>query len=253
MQIRKIEKFLEKSHILIEVVDARLIDKTRIEKIEKRFSKKIIIVATKKDLVDNIDELEKKYPQIIFVNNKNKEGINKLKERILLVAEQKIKKYNPPIDVFVFGYPNVGKSSLINSLLNRAKTKTGFEAGITRGVQWLKFNPFVRVVDSPGVIDGIKNEFDLALSASVDAQKIKDPELVAIRIIKKFFEEKKEKILFDYFEIEPTANSQKILEQIAKKRGKIRKGGEPDITQSAIILIREWQKGKIKIKNRFNK
>ncbi|MDX2083797.1 MAG: ribosome biogenesis GTPase YlqF [Candidatus Melainabacteria bacterium] len=56
------------------------------------------------------------------------------------------------IRVMVVGMPNVGKSSLINSIVGRKKTITGHKAGVTRASQWVRIHPQVELLDSPGVI-----------------------------------------------------------------------------------------------------
>lgn len=57
-----------------------------------------------------------------------------------------------PIRVLVAGMPNVGKSTLINSIVGRKKTKTGHRAGVTKTTQWIRIHPEVELMDSPGVI-----------------------------------------------------------------------------------------------------
>ncbi|MCX8163330.1 MAG: 50S ribosome-binding GTPase [Candidatus Micrarchaeota archaeon] len=246
METKKIKKYLDTSHILIEVVDSRLIEQTRLKELEKKYKDKLLIVATKADLCDKIEELKSLYSQIYFVNNKTKDGIEELKKKIIELAEKKMKK-NKSVDIFIFGIPNVGKSSLINSLVGRKVAQTGFRAGITKAITWIKLSEKIRIIDSPGTIEKNQEEEILALGAAIDAQKIKNPHKIALKIIKKFFETGKEENLFKNFKIEKTTDFEKIIEQIAKKRGLYLKGGELNIEEACKILIREWQKGKIKL------
>ena len=52
----------------------------------------------------------------------------------------------------VVGMPNVGKSSIINKLIKKTKAKTGAKAGVTRDQQWVRINPKVDLLDTPGII-----------------------------------------------------------------------------------------------------
>ncbi|MEM4137090.1 MAG: GTPase [Candidatus Anstonellaceae archaeon] len=246
MKIEKIKKFFSSSDILIEVLDCRMIQNTRFREIEKKYRDKIIVVAAKCDLVENLEEIKKKYPDMYFISNINKEGIEQLKRTIIERAYKKFANKGKKIEVFIFGMPNVGKSSLINSLVGKRVAKSGFRSGITKGIQWIKFNNQIRIIDSPGTITKADEEV-LALSASLDAQKVKNPYNVALKIIKKFFELKKQKELFEKFGIKSCQKEEEVIEEIAKKRGLYIKGGELNIDEACKILIREWQRGKIRL------
>ncbi|MFN3909775.1 MAG: GTPase [Candidatus Anstonellaceae archaeon] len=244
MRVERIKRLLEKSQILIEVVDARMIEKCRLREIEKKYQNKVVVVATKVDL---IDEETKKEEGIFFVDNKTKEGIKELKDKILQIGIEKLKKYSGPINVFVFGLPNVGKSSLINALSGRKVAKTGFRAGITKGLQWIKLSDRIMLIDSPGVIDKKIEKDILGLTASIDAQKIQNPTKLANRIIEMFFKKNKLEKLFSFFKISPDTKKGKVIEAIAKRRGFYMKGGKLNIEEASRVIIREWQKGRLKI------
>ncbi len=147
------------------------------------------------------------------------------------------------LGILIFGMPNVGKSSLINALSGRRATQTGFRSGITRGPQWINLGKGMKLLDTPGVVDLQMPAEDMALHASLDAEKVKKPEDVAEQIIEKFLRVN-DTGLFRHFGIEPSNDYEEILQAIARKRGLLAKGGEPKEGEAAKIVIREWQKGK---------
>jgi hypothetical protein len=147
------------------------------------------------------------------------------------------------LGILIFGMPNVGKSSLINALSGRRATQTGFRSGITRGPQWINLGKGMKLLDTPGVVDLHMPAEDMALHASLDAEKVKTPEDTAELIIEKFTRVN-DSGLFKHFGIEPSMDYEVVLESIALKRGLLAKGGEPRIGEAAKIVIREWQKGK---------
>eukprot|EP00536_Pseudo-nitzschia_multiseries_P014350 jgi/Psemu1/262113/estExt_Genewise1Plus.C_6880010 len=90
--------------------------------------------------------------QVLFVNAKQGQGIHALHRAIFKagshVQERRERRgLNPrPLRVGIIGYPNVGKSALINKILGRKRAKTENKPGVTRSLQW------IRLLDSPGII-----------------------------------------------------------------------------------------------------
>ena len=134
---------IENSDLLIEVVDSRFPEKTRNRKIEgfvKRKGKELIIVLNKSDLVskNNADktkkEIQKEFP-CVFISSTERQGTRRLRELIL------IKTKNKGNIVGVIGYPNTGKSSIIN-VLSGKKVKTSVTSGFTRGQQIINAGKF---------------------------------------------------------------------------------------------------------------
>ena len=244
-----LKKIIETSDIILEILDARFSKEMKNEEIEKLIKnkgKKIIYVLNKSDLTRKRD---KRLNPRIFVSCKNRKGISELRNKIKSEAA-KIKKegkYNR-VQVGVIGYPNTGKSSLINLLIGKNSAKTGAEAGFTKGIQKLRLTEGIHLLDSPGVIPtegySMTDREKIAQHVRVGGKsysQVKNPELALNEIVKSNKKELERfyKIKFD--------NAEDLIEKIGKKKSFLRKGGEINSDQTARAILKDWQIGLIEI------
>lgn len=213
--MKEFHKILEMADIIIEVLDARDPINSRCKEAERllamsKHEKKLIIVLNKIDLVPLPivmawkNELQKEYPVILFKANTQRQtinfGQNKLYQNSLnknpeLVADmmksakslgthklfELIKNYSrngkekKAVSVGVIGYPNVGKSSIINSLKRKRAAGVSSKAGHTRSLQEFEVDSKVKIIDSPGVILSSDSEALLVLRNQLNASEVKDP------------------------------------------------------------------------------
>ncbi len=246
----KVRKMLLECDAAIEVADARNIAGTRIKKLDRPFASKVIIAAAKCDLAPGpFPKYSDRIPVIPF-SSRTKRG----KEELLAALRGRRDQMNqsrilhgkqplPEIRACVFGIPNVGKSSLINVISNRKGAKTGFKAGVTTNVQWISLGGGILLYDTPGVINLEENDEQLALKASLDVEKLSDPQEAALILIARCLSSKNP-TLFSHFGIAHSTDPDSILESIARKRGLLLKKGEPNISEASKIIVREYQKGK---------
>tara|TARA_Y100000034_G_C6869981_1_gene397015 strand:+ start:724 stop:1458 length:735 start_codon:yes stop_codon:yes gene_type:complete len=239
---RHVKKVLDLSDIIIEVLDARMIQETRNSEIEnkiRKLNKKILYVITKCDLV-NINKLKENSKHLtpcIFISSKDHLGTTILKKKILSLSK------GEAVTVGVVGYPNVGKSSLINVLAGRGAARTSSESGYTKGLQKIRVDKRILLLDTPGVFP--HKEKDIGKHGkigAVDYAKIKDPEIAVLHLI----EEEKE-LITSYYKVIGSDNEE-ILENIAFSLKKLQKGNKPDLEVTARAILRDWQTGKIKEK-----
>ncbi|HED38250.1 MAG TPA: GTPase RsgA [Ignavibacteria bacterium] len=239
---------LRNSDVILLLVDARMPEITRnseiVEKANKMKDKRLIFVFNKSDLVGrkDINKLKKDYPNSFFISATKKIGVGKLKTTLENMAENWNRE---SLRVGLVGYPNIGKSTLINLLAPGAKAKVSSMSGTTKKIQWVRVGK-LRIMDSPGIIPFGDKKVQVGMTASKDPHKIKNPEKVALRIID-FLMKKDVKLLKKYYKA-TGKDEYEIFENIGKSMGYLVKGGEVDENRIAIKVIDDWQKGRIKLK-----
>ena len=171
---KKLKELINLVDVVIEVLDARIPESSVYPDIKKLLGEKPrLIVLNKADLAEDaalskwIDFYQQKtgYPVIASCASKNND-ISIIVNKITELAKPKIDKLVAkgllprPARVMVVGMPNVGKSSIINKLIKKGKTKVGAKAGVTRQQQWVRVNPKIDLLDTPGIIP-VKQENQL--------------------------------------------------------------------------------------------
>ncbi len=233
----KIYRIVRESDLVIEVLDARDPEGTRNEDLERlvaRLGKTLGIVINKTDLARS-----KRIPDALMISSKHRNS-----RRILMAfIREKLKK--TPSKVAIVGYPNVGKSTIINMLIGRKSAPVAPVPGHTRGVQWLRLDEGVMLLDSPGIVPrNERDEASMAKKGAIEADQLKNPEYAALMIIEDILI-KKPSILAKAYDIKVSNDAQEILEAIAIRRGRLLKGGEPDTLAVAKLIVRDHYKGKI--------
>lgn len=245
------KKVIAESDIILEVLDSRFIRDTRnieVEKKIKQLGKEIIYVLNKSDL----SYLKKvNLSPHVFVSCTKRQGIKELRDKIKSLAK-KIKKPSEEkfdkIVVGVIGYPNTGKSSLINLLVGKSVAGTGAEAGFTKGLQKLRLSEEIILLDSPGVIPSEEysniNEQKIGKTTILGGKsysQVKDPEIVVANLIKEF-----PGVLQKYYKIK-TESSEYLIEKIGRQKNFLEKGNKVNFDKTSRFILKEWQEGKIKV------
>lgn len=245
------------SDIVLEIVDARFIDETRhpeLEEIVKAQGKKLVFIINKIDLVD-IDKLKQDprlkemQPYVLFSTVK-KLGKKSLRERIMIEAKR-VPRDDPThnkIHVGIIGYPNTGKSSLLNYFVGRGVAGISKVAGFTKGMQKVRLTKDILILDTPGIIP--KEEEDsrakggqVAKHSKIGVEtfdRVKDPDLVLAIIMKEH-----PGVLNKFYNFE-TDDVEELLEHLGREWKLFKKGGEVDTDRTARRILEAWQTGKIK-------
>ena len=163
---KKLKEQLSLVDAVIEVLDARIPLSSGYDNIAGLLNDKPrLILFNKSDLADRAklkkfaEKIEKDsgYP-VILSDAKNSKDLNFIVKKAVELSEPRIQAImkkgllRRPARVMVVGMPNVGKSSIINKLTRSSKTKTGAKAGVTRQQQWVRINPQLELLDTPGII-----------------------------------------------------------------------------------------------------
>ena len=247
-------KIINECHIILAVLDARNPEGTRNKNLEdkiKESNKKLIYVLNKADLVPvkilerwkEIIKSENPEASVVFVSSKHKKGTKILRDDIKKYLQLKGIKEGK---VGVVGYPNVGKSSLINALTGKKSAASGLVAGLTKGEQWIKLTKNIKLLDTPGVIEP-KDEDELVMIGALRYEKIENPVEPAIRILKNLYAFD-ENIVKNYYNIEINNMediNEEFIEKIGKKLNYLGKNGMIDMKRTAKSIIKDYQDGKL--------
>ncbi|MBO7334122.1 MAG: ribosome biogenesis GTPase YlqF [Lachnospiraceae bacterium] len=269
---REMEADMKLVELVIEIVDARCPVSSRnpdIDKIAKGKSR--LILLNKADLADKyISEKWKKYFEdkgirVVFINSKQKEGIRNVLPNVKEVCADKIKRNlergikNQPIRAMVVGIPNVGKSTFINAFAGRNITKTGDKPGVTKGKQWIKINPELELLDTPGILWPKFEDQEvgkrLAMIGSINDEILVVEELAGNLLdylYDNYFDLIKERYKIDEDTLKPLEDDAQfvtkeslLLDKVSLTLGCLKKGGVPDYFKAASRFLDEFRAGRI--------
>lgn len=256
---RKLREQINLVDVVIEVLDARIPLSSCYNNIESLLGEKPrLILLNKADLVDAqelkswIKVIEEKFNcPVLTTDAKNSKDLNKIVNKAVELSEPRIQKLmqkgllRRSARVMVVGMPNVGKSSIINKLTRTSKTKVGAKAGITRQQQWVKVNPKLDLLDTPGIIP-MKQEDQLRAKKLAFVNSVSEnayeQETVAIELLQ-ILSEKYAKIVREYYSLSELDDL--TVENIAKNRNWIKKASEPDIERTSTFILRDFREGKM--------
>ncbi|ACX73242.1 GTP-binding protein HSR1-releated protein [Methanocaldococcus vulcanius M7] len=241
-----VNKIIDECDVILLVLDARDPEMTRNKELEKKIKsqgKKIIYVLNKADLVPK--EILNKWKNVfgentVFISAKRRLGTKILRDKIKDALREMGKKEGK---IGIVGYPNVGKSSIINALTGKRKAITGNIAGLTKGEQWINLTKNIKLMDTPGVIE-MKDEDDLVISGALRLEKVENPIPPALKVLDRIHKFDSS-ILEEYFGIPCKTIDENFLKDIGISRNYLKKGGDVDLIRTARTIIKEYQEGKL--------
>jgi hypothetical protein len=240
---KSVRTILNSADVMLEILDASHIEETRIPLFEEEVAKRkraLIYVINKADLADRkrMEEAAHGLHPKAFVSARDHDGIGRLRGMIMF-AGRKCGKDRPVVGIF--GYPNVGKSSVINALKGRRSAGVSKSAGFTRSVKFIRSGNML-IIDSPGVIPhGERDDVKHTIISAKNPDKLKDPVTVAEKVIKEYAG-----AVERHYGVSQNEETRDTIDEIAKKKNLLRKGGVPDTHRAAVFILFEVQRGKIK-------
>ncbi|KAL6554264.1 Nuclear/nucleolar GTPase 2 [Orobanche minor] len=249
-------KVIDSSDVVVQmkrnVLDARDPQGTRCYHLERHLKehckhKHMILLLNKCDLVPAwatkgwLRILSKEYPALAFHASINKSFG---KGSLLSVLRQfaRLKNDKQAISVGFVGYPNVGKSSVINTLRTKKVCKVAPIPGETKVWQYITLTKRIFLIDCPGVVYQNKDtETDIVLKGVVRVTNLQD----AAEHIGEVLKRVKKKDLERAYKISHWEDENDFLVQLCKLSGKLLKGGEPDYMTAAKMILHDWQRGNI--------
>ena len=246
-------KIIDSSDVLCMVLDARDPLGTKCDHAEKHLEKNcklkhIIYILNKVDLVPTsitakwVKYLSQFHPTVAYKGDINKPfGRNALIK--LLRQFDNFHKDKKTISIGFIGYPNVGKSTVINSLRKKAVCKAAPIAGETKVWQYVTLTKRIYLIDSPGVVYSSDNdsEVDIVLKGVVRPERLDD----AAYYIPAVIEKAQPGTINKVYDIEEFEDSEDLLKKVAMKSGRLLKGNEPDISSVSKMMLYDWQRGYI--------
>lgn len=248
--------------VVIELLDARIPASSKNPEIDTIINNKPrIVVLNKADMADTSISKEwanwyrKKGSQVIFIDSIKGTGLNQLKDELKKQMKERLEldkqkgRIFRPVRTMIVGIPNVGKSTFINKLAGKAATVTGDKPGVTKAKQWIRLNPEIEMLDTPGILWPKFEDKAIGLNLAFTGA-IKDDIMDVIELAAALAEKLASTYpvqLAQRFKLEEVTGltGYHILEAAGKKRGCILPGGEIDFRRISVILLDEFRGGKI--------
>ncbi|XP_078520677.1 guanine nucleotide-binding protein-like 3-like protein [Lissotriton helveticus] len=273
---REFKKVVEAADVILQVLDARDPQGCRCPQVEQAVvqagtNKKLVLVLNKIDLVSKeivekwLKYLRNEFPTVAFKASTQQQNKNLQQSRVpvsqastdllssgacigadclmkLLGNYCRNQDIKTAITVGVVGFPNVGKSSLINSLKRARACNVGATPGVTKCLQQVHLDKHIKLLDCPGIVMATStSDAAMILRNCVKIEQLVDPVGPVEAILRRCNKEQ----IMQHYNIPDFKNTMEFLALLSKRQGKLRKGGVPDHEKAAKIVLTDWTNGKI--------
>ncbi|XP_054880974.1 guanine nucleotide-binding protein-like 3-like protein [Poeciliopsis prolifica] len=273
---REFKKVVEASDVILEVLDARDPLGCRCPQVEQAViqsgtNKKIVLVLNKIDLVSKeivekwIKYLRNEFPTVAFKASTQQQTKNLKRSNVpvtqatsellstsacigadclmkLLGNYCRNLDIKTAITVGVVGFPNVGKSSLINSLKRARACSVGATPGVTKCLQEVHLDKHIKLLDCPGIVMATStSDAAMILRNCVKIEQLVDPLPPVEAILRRCNKAQ----ITEHYGVPDFQTAPEFLALLARRQGKLRKGGLPDTDKAAKSVLMDWTGGRI--------
>lgn len=252
---KEIAEVMPQVDLVIEVLDARIPFSSENPMVASlRGDKPCIKVLNKADLADPeitqqwIDYLEQEQGvKAMAITTLIPAQVKKIPELCRKIASNR-DRIDKDIRTMIMGIPNVGKSTIINTLAGRMIAKTGNEPAVTKTQQRINLKNGIVLSDTPGIlwpkVDNEASSYRLAVTGAIKdtAMEYEDVAMFAAE----YFLEAYPDAICERYKLDPLPHTDiELLEEIGRKRGALRPGGRIDLHKASELLLHEFRSGKI--------
>lgn len=259
---RMIKDYVKKVDVVIELLDARIPRSSANPVITEVVGQKPhIIVLNKVDLADA--KATKAWTEfftaqgitVLAIDSKTGKGKKQLVKAVERLSKPIIDKWTAKgirsrsVRTIILGIPNVGKSTLINSLAGAAATRTADKPGHTRGQQWVKIGKNLELLDTPGVLwpklEDQRAAARLAMTGAI-SDDVYDLEAVMKQLLMQLTEQARDVLMARYkLKEDDLASTDALLDAIGRKRGCLVSGGIVDLDKARRIILNDYRSAKL--------
>ena len=271
---REFKEVFETADVILMVLDARDPQGCRVKEVEDSIlatggKKRLIMVLNKIDLVPRenvqgwIKVIQREFPCVAFKASTQESrshlsssanstsgsegfGAEGLMQLLKNYARSGNLSKKLRVRVGVVGYPNVGKSSIINSLKRSRVCNVGATPGVTTSRQEIHLDSTVSLIDCPGIVFNHQAEGEnstLMLRNCLKVEQLADPITPALQALARI----EPSVLQRLYTLNDSeiSNVNSLLPAIARRLGKLKRGGIPDLESTAKHILNDWNNGKI--------
>jgi len=250
---KKIKEAMPHIDLVIEVLDARIPYSSRNPLVaELRGNRPCIEILNKSDLADPratqawLEFLEREKGVVALPLTSTQKGqarkVLELAHKLFPNRKTELK----PIRTMIMGIPNVGKSTLINSLAGKAIARVGNEPAVTRQQQQINLGGGIMLFDTPGILwPRMSDEncgYRLAVTGAIKSSAI-EYEDIALFAAEYLLQAYPEALQTRYGLTELPQRDMELLEALGRKRGCLRAGGRIDLHKASEILLNDLRSG----------
>ncbi|KAJ1846241.1 GTPase required for pre-60S ribosomal subunit nuclear export and maturation, partial [Coemansia sp. RSA 486] len=246
-------KVVDSSDVILHVLDARDPEGTRCRHVEKHIKteaphKHLIFILNKVDLVPTwvtarwVKVLSREYPTLAF----HASITNSFGKGSLIQLLRQFTKLHPDkrqISVGLIGYPNTGKSSIINTLRQKKVCNVAPIPGETKVWQYITMTRKIYLIDCPGIVQfsSTDTDTDIVLKGSIRTESLLTPDDYIPEILSRVRREYVQR----HYNIDKWQDAHEFLTELANATGKLNKGGEPDLHVVSKMVINDWLRGRL--------